>query len=81
VDIEHISQKVTSLLFHFFRNEGFGDCLNSELPDCQDNEVIVFNDFGHPVCFCPTNTTDEMSAQPVPMLKNSFLLLCLLFPK
>ena len=55
MDIEHISQKVTSLLFHFFRNEGFGDCLNSELPDCQDNEVIVFNDFGHPVCFCDTS--------------------------
>jgi hypothetical protein len=32
---------------------------------------------------CPPNTTlvkDEMSAQLVPMLKNSFLLFCLMYP-
>jgi hypothetical protein len=67
LDAEHISQKVTLnqpdgkyKFFHLisysvFRDERSGDCLNSEPPDCQDDEVIVLNNFGHPVCFCNTS--------------------------
>ena len=39
--------------YHFSSEEGQGDgCQRVILPKCGDSEVLILNDFGHPVCFC-----------------------------